>query len=117
MLTLALAAVVAAGCGDDDESTTSTSTVTSGGSEKIVALEASLLENISDVRDEEPALETVECPDDADLEAKPAQLTCELSGGDQTGSVEVTVRGNEYEYTGSFATSSFGGSGNEIVPD
>lgn len=83
----------------------------------IGTLEATLMTTIEDVRDSpETPLESVECPDDVDLADDPVTFDCELAGGSETGSVEVTVRGSQFEYTGAFGGSSFGGSPQEIDP-
>jgi hypothetical protein len=79
------------------------------------ALESSLRTTIEDVRDSpETPLETVDCPDDVDSEGGPATFDCELSGGSETGTVEVTLRGERFEYSGAFGGSSFGGSVQDI---
>lgn len=84
------------------------------GAPDVAALESSLATTIEDVRDDaETPLESVDCPEDA-LSEDPATFECELSGGSETGSVEVTVRGNEFEYSGAFGGSAFGGSPQEI---
>ena len=77
----------------------------------MATLESTLRTTIEDVRDSpERPLEAVDCPDDVELGGEPVKFECELSGGSETGSVEVTVRGGKFEYTGTFGGSSFGGS-------
>lgn len=86
------------------------------GAPEVADLESSLTTTIDDVRDDpETPLESVDCPDDA-LAEDPATFECELAGGSETGTVEVTVRGGEFEYSGTFAGSAFGGSPQEIEP-
>lgn len=86
------------------------------GTPEVTDLESSLATTIEDVRDSaETPLETVDCPDDA-LAEDPATFECELAGGGETGTVEVTVRGGEFEYSGIFGGSAFGGSPQEIEP-
>ena len=87
------------------------------GTPDIGTLESTLMATIEDVRDSpETPLESVECPDDVELADSPVTFECELAGGSETGTVEVTVRGSEFEYTGAFGGSSFGGSPQEIEP-
>lgn len=80
------------------------------GAPTVADLESMLQTTIEDVRDApETPLETVDCPDDVDLGGQET-FECELSGGEETGTVEVTVRNEQFEYSGSFGGSGFGGS-------
>ena len=115
MLLGLLASVLVAGCGNDDD----------GASEKpaeVVAVEDALLAKLVNQTDEgEPTPKAVTCPADADLDAVPAEFTCAVSGSGDSGSLEVTLRADGYNYTGMFGPSSFGGTGDgplaEVAPE
>jgi hypothetical protein len=76
-----------------------------------VAIEGALLSKLANQTDEgEPMPEAVDCPADAHLEP-PTEFTCSVSGSGETGELEVTLRPDGYDYTGSFGPSHFGGTG------
>ncbi len=115
MPAFAAAAIAVAGCGGDDDDAPEKP-------DDLVAIEAGLLEKLvdgTDVDAGETLPEVVDCPADANLDADPAEFTCEVTGGDaEPGEVEVTIRADGYDYTGQFAEQAFGGTGDgSLAPE
>ena len=55
---------------------------------------------------------------DTNLETLPAEFTCDVTGSDEEGEVEVTIREDGYDYTGMFGPSAFGGTGDgSLAPE